>query len=866
MTALDAWPAHTVAGWPTDGGDPADGLRDHWELPGETTVTVQGPGGTGKTVLLAALAASSREAGVPVVDVRTAPPPDDVTGGLAILVDDAHRLTPADAARVGALLGLPGVRVAVAYRPWPRPAALHELLEQLRTTGTSSHAVVLGHAGRDTVARWAADELGQAAPPRLVDFVLRQTGGLPALVHPLLRSLARSARQNGELRAVATAGQPARLEIPPEVSDRIAGGLAMLGDDARALLHALAAGAPLDTDLLGEALSTPAPEATDLVAGLRAGGFLLPSGAVIPLVRGTVLAQAPPETTRSVRRRLLGLLLDRGEEPVDLARALAAGGVRDRRAARLLAHMGTRALTTDPVLAGELLDEAAVAGSPREELHTARARAAALVGDFDTALQHADAALQDTDSTDRAGAAAVAAAVLAQRGFFARSIGLYRSAGPERTGALALVLLATGAREAAESCLATGEQHGGDGFPTLLPSAAALTAHGVLTSLGTGPCDVVVAGSLSTLARAIALLEPVGRTALLPDTPAALSALVALHSGEPAMAESVLRRALTTELGGRAARPRHLLLLGWTSMLRGRLGAARAHLADARAAGGDELEPRDELYLRALEMGVARRSSDSGALSAAWEPAREALLRHPVDLFSLLPLAELVVCAARLGTASYLAPYRAAAAGLLARLGNPPVWTTALHWSGLQAAILAGDPAGLGPHASALVAAGRTSRFAGALAQAGRSWLRVLNNDVDAAAVVAAAESLGRTGLAWDGSRLAAQAAARATTAQDRTALLQCARTLAGDETGGAPAASAPSPVAAPQQTGLLSQREREVAELIIAGQTYREVGGRLFISAKTVEHHVARIRQRLGASTRSDLMSRLRAELAEGA
>ncbi|MDT0274350.1 helix-turn-helix transcriptional regulator [Blastococcus goldschmidtiae] len=49
-----------------------------------------------------------------------------------------------------------------------------------------------------------------------------------------------------------------------------------------------------------------------------------------------------------------------------------------------------------------------------------------------------------------------------------------------------------------------------------------------------------------------------------------------------------------------------------------------------------------------------------------------------------------------------------------------------------------------------------------------------------------------------------------------------------------------------------------------VAGQTYREIGGRLFISAKTVEHHVSRIRQRLGASNRSDLLARLRFEIAQ--
>jgi DNA-binding CsgD family transcriptional regulator len=144
----------------------------------------------------------------------------------------------------------------------------------------------------------------------------------------------------------------------------------------------------------------------------------------------------------------------------------------------------------------------------------------------------------------------------------------------------------------------------------------------------------------------------------------------------------------------------------------------------------------------------------------------------------------------------------------------------------------------------------------------------VLNDDVDAAGVVAAADGLGVVGLAWDGSRLAGQAAARAADPRDRTALLSCARSLAEDDEaapaprGGSTAAeAAPEPIRGCQ----LSSREREVAELLVAGQTYREVGGKLFISAKTVEHHVARIRQRLGASNRSDLLARLRAELAVG-
>ena len=833
------------------------------DVPADGTVVVQGPGGTGKTLLLAALARNHREAGRPVVELGPASLPSEVTGDLVVVVDDAHRLTVAEAARVGELAGLPGVRVLLAHRPWPRSPALLELLDRLRGAGVPAHAVVLGHAGPRTVGRWATDQLGPAATPALVDFVVRQTGGLPALVQPLLRSLARS--RSGAVRSLHAPEPAVRLEVPPEVVARISGGLAALGDDARGVLHALAAGAPLDPDLLAEALGGTMRAAADQLAGLRAGGFLLPSGELIPLVRATVLAEEPPETTRSLRRRFLALLVERGDAPVELARSLVDDGARDHRAGRVLEAHAAAVLSADPALAVELLDLASSAGLPPAPLAVRRAEAAALAGDAESALQHADCALHDPETPSREQAAAVAATVLAQRGFLGKSIELYRAAGPEHAGALALALIAAGDRAAAATVLGAAER-AHSGLPALRPGAVSLAARGVLGSLETGPCDVVVTGSLSTLARSIALLEPVGRTALMPDTPAALSALVALHSGEFSMADTVLSRALATDLGGRAARPRHLLLLGWAAMLRGRLAVARAHVAEARAAAEHGFEPRDQLCVSALEMGIARRSSDLAAVRTCWEPAREALLRHPVDLFSLLPVGELVVGAAKLDLLGHLAPYRSAAAALLARLGNPHVWTTSMHWSGLQAAILMGDPAGLGPHASALVAAAPSSRLADALAGAGRSWLRVLNDDVEVPDLMTAAERLAAVGLTWDASRLAAQAATRATAPRDRTTLLQCARSLAAEEGSGSSPGTTPATVAEPTLVGQLSQREREVAELIVAGQTYREVGGRLFISAKTVEHHVARIRQRLGAGTRSDLMSRLRAELAEGA
>jgi DNA-binding NarL/FixJ family response regulator len=51
-----------------------------------------------------------------------------------------------------------------------------------------------------------------------------------------------------------------------------------------------------------------------------------------------------------------------------------------------------------------------------------------------------------------------------------------------------------------------------------------------------------------------------------------------------------------------------------------------------------------------------------------------------------------------------------------------------------------------------------------------------------------------------------------------------------------------------------LSAREQEVMRLIARGHTYREVGGELFISIKTVESHVSAVLRKLQLSSRAEL------------
>ena len=52
----------------------------------------------------------------------------------------------------------------------------------------------------------------------------------------------------------------------------------------------------------------------------------------------------------------------------------------------------------------------------------------------------------------------------------------------------------------------------------------------------------------------------------------------------------------------------------------------------------------------------------------------------------------------------------------------------------------------------------------------------------------------------------------------------------------------------------LLSDREREVLQLIARGYTYREVGEELGISIKTVESHVSAVLRKLQLSNRNEL------------
>ncbi|GAA5197233.1 helix-turn-helix transcriptional regulator [Rugosimonospora acidiphila] len=826
-------------------------------------VGIEAPGGYGKTATLDEMVEVYRQAGVEVIGAAEAlggagealgpvggarflvedavvaegavvvGGAGVVAGSAVVVVDDAHQLPEAQLVRLCRLAESPRARLVVAYRPWPRPAALRRLVETLRLRRP---ALLLAPLTTEQLAELLAErpEVGRGGPDRLAlaESLRAQTGGVARYTQWAASSADGSWLVGGDL--------------PGPVLLRFRHDFARLDADRQLYLLAAEAGAALHLDLLGALLGRGVDEVTEVAEAVRATGLLRHDGVLVPVVRRAIAVLFPVDRRVAVRRRLAELQLERGAPVLGLARSLLGTGVSGPGVASVFEAAAEEALPDEPALSAALFAAGASAGRPVRALAARWSHAAALAGDLGTALRMADEVIAGPRRPEQADCALVAAAALAHRGQLARSAELYRWSGGGPSAAFATV-----------GQIGTGQLAGlprnfdveaPDAPPTLLSGAAALMARGVHESVGGSPT-----AALSSLVRASDLLEPAGPGVLLPDSPAALAALVGLHCAELTTAWSVLDRAVGARLGGTVMAARHRLLRAWILLVRGETAAARRCLPADR----DKLHPRDSLFALALDVGLARRDSDLPALRQAWAAAGEAVLRHPVDLFTLLPLGELMVAAARLddraGTAAQFEDARA----LLARLGDPPLWSLPLHWSALHAAIISNRPELAEEHASALAAGAGHSRYAAAVAIAGQTWLAVLAGRVDPLQVSAAARGLHGLGLRWDASRLAGQAAIRTSDRTDMVALLDCARLLQGRPAGQRGTGRAPAPDAIEGTN--LSERERQVADLVLAGMTYRQIGDQLYISPKTVEHHVARMRQRLGCASRSELLATLR-------
>ncbi len=90
------------------------------------------------------------------------------------------------------------------------------------------------------------------------------------------------------------------------------------------------------------------------------------------------------------------------------------------------------------------------------------------------------------------------------------------------------------------------------------------------------------------------------------------------------------------------------------------------------------------------------------------------------------------------------------------------------------------------------------------------------------------------------------------------TELVEAVRRAARGETYLNPslgAKLAATPETPPGPPDNLSEREAEVLRLIALGHTNAEIGGQLFLSVRTVETHRAHVQQKLGRTTRAELV-----------
>jgi DNA-binding NarL/FixJ family response regulator len=799
---------------------------------------VTGGIGTGKSTLLGAVRAALRDAGCAV---QTRPPAPGEPAEAAVVVDDAHLLAGTELQRLTQVAGEPASTVIVAVQPRDHDQDLQTLIT---TIERERPRITLGPMSSGEISRLMTDPSGHPPRTELVTSILVATAGVPFLVDAALASARPySAESIAQAAAYALIDRLRRLGEP----------------ELDALLIA-----SLSRDLgaadLAAALAVPPEEARILIDRARATGLVEPAHS--PHFLRTV-HRAAAQILGNARHHDIETALLRSQIAMstlspDLALRLAEHGVRDEQLADVLRRQATGG-RTDPASAAHLYRAAVDAGAV--ELRTQLADALALAGECSAAASEAEDLLASEDPAERAAAVRVAASIAMYNGNSAQAADLFGWLGPYPDAAVsaaaAIVLTATGDAAGAERALAVESA----GPPTAASRAARSLAEGLLSTLQ-GPY------STAAVKLGAAMAAEYSAAQVLPDSPAALVTLAALHGGDPVRARSVIARAVRADRDSEDALygHRHRLLLGWTKMHDGQLSAAASDIT-----GVDGSHRRDALWTAALRTALARRGGDTGALYKHWYAAMEVLVECSIDLFSLLPLGELWVASARIGQQDRLLPALEQAFGVLDSLGNPLTWSVPLRWAGVHAGILAGDPAAVAPHGQALTAAAAHSPFAKSLAVAGRTWLRVLAGQVDADEVGAAARGLAQFGLTADATRLAGQAALQTSDPKVSGLMLQVARDLklsVGDS-GGDDGQSHPIEPTEQASAGNrsmsspLSDREREVAELLLLGMPYRDIGGQLFISAKTVEHHVARIRRRLGAESRSEMLSMLRAILA---
>nr|NLD40312.1 LuxR family transcriptional regulator [Actinomycetales bacterium] len=800
---------------------------------GAARVLVIGTAGAGKSMVLRTLGERLFAEGrtIRILDARLEI--GSVPAKEVLVVDDLHLLSPERIAAIRDRAGDPMAGLIVGMRPWPRTAHVTDIERRLQR---SAPPIILGQVSRAEVQEYLESE-GRTVEPACITELIQRSGGTAWIITYVLSNP----------QALSCEGEE-RQDLWRDVEDQVLQRLDTVDAPLRRTIERLSLGGPGD----GRFPESHGEATDELIAQGHSEGLLLRNGSPLPIVRSAVRS-AVSVHWKSAHSDVLARGIVNAADGDDASYEELVRGVRDSRLADAIATRADQLLVSDPVRAGNLYRTALETGADPGTMPLRLARAAWAVGDLDGAAEWVNAAHLNYRDGEDTEIADIAAAVWAARGMMATAgevYGEFDRRDSVEAGRAAIARIGAGHLDSEES---GAELPGGNSATSTLGIAMRLLRRGLRASLSPTPDssaikDLVRASELYTAARA---------SAPIPELPAVIATQAAIGVGDLPRAGLILESAIAGGQGGEWARRRLLLWQSLVAIQAERPAEARQALAEAEELT-TPVSIRDALLTHVVRIMLVRRYEDVAALEGAWATMRESFSYADVDLYMLFPLGMLVSAVARVDESGTIAPFLESGLELLERLGNPPIWAVHLWWSGVQEGIVRNAPDALAPYAKRLVRALPHSSLASTMAAAGTVWVAVLAGRVDPDAVEETARSLASAGLAWDGARLAGHAASRTEDRKVATRLLSVARDLHPKDSKESEGEEAPRVVAGNGETQL-SEREFDVARLVLRGKTYVEIGESLFISPRTVEHHVAHMRRRLSATSRSDLLSKLR-------
>jgi DNA-binding NarL/FixJ family response regulator len=309
---------------------------------------------------------------------------------LVLVLDDLQWADSGSLELLGALLRRPPAApalIALAVRPRQLPEQLSAALERAQGSGFLTR-IDIGALSPDEARLLLGDAVSGGVAAALYD----EAGGNPFYLQQLARALARRIEALPADGGIALAG----VEVPRMVAAALADELALLSDGARlALRGAAVAGDPFELELAAAAAAIPEPEAVERLDELLAVDLVRPTDVPRrfrfrhPLVRQAVYEAAPGGWRLGAHERTATALAARGAPATARAHHVEqAARHGDRAAIAVLQEAGDAAARRTPAGAARWYGAALrllPSDAPAEQrlaLLSARAGALAATGEF----------------------------------------------------------------------------------------------------------------------------------------------------------------------------------------------------------------------------------------------------------------------------------------------------------------------------------------------------------------------------------------------------------------------------------------------------------------------------------------------------